>query len=232
MTEPLLLCLDASSTSACVGVACGSEVLAEELLMHKREHAERMYATIERVLAIAKLELRQLDALVVGLGPGSFIGVRIAVATAKGLALGANKPIVGVSTALSLAANVSVQGLVGVVIDAKKGQVYASTYERDADRLVERLAPTALTPEQCAQEFVRQQPFACVLGDGVERFREVFAAFEPVIRESAVVTTKAMAFTAVRRAKQHDFDDVATLAPQYVRRAEAEEKRLAAQTGQ
>lgn len=233
MTEPLLLCIDASSSCACVGVSCGVEVLAEEQLTHKQEHAERMYATIQRVLAAARADVQQLQALVVGLGPGSFIGVRIAVATAKGLALGARRPVLGVSTAMSLAAHPSLSGRIGVVIDAKKGQVYAAIYAREGSHFVEHMAPTALSPVQCAQIFGEQQhALTCLVGDGAERFRENFSNFAPNYGAEIVVTTQSMASLAMERIRRDDFDDIATLAPQYVRRAEAEEKRIAAQMAQ
>ncbi|MEI7377596.1 tRNA (adenosine(37)-N6)-threonylcarbamoyltransferase complex dimerization subunit type 1 TsaB [Dickeya chrysanthemi] len=99
-----------------------------------REHTQRILPMVQQLLADHGITLNQLDALVFGRGPGSFTGVRIGIGIAQGLALGADLPMLGVSTLATLAQGAWRQRGVGRVltaIDARMGEVYWASYERD-----------------------------------------------------------------------------------------------------
>jgi len=148
------------------------------------------------------------------------------VATAKGLALGAELPLVGVSTLEAAALAGEVRGRVAVAIDAKKGQVYAAVYDLAAagEPGTEVLAPTAIDPGPCAARFAELGPLATLLGDGPERYSADFAALEAP-RGPAVPKAAALGALALPRVQRADFDHPAQLAPAYARRSEAELKR-------
>jgi len=229
MSGLTLLCIDSSTAVASVGLVVDGETRAERRMDQKRRHAEQMYESIDAVLSDAGVNLGDVDALAVGLGPGSFIGVRVALATAKGLAIGADLPLIGVSTLAAIALSHGAAGRIAVAIDAKKGQVYAGLYDVEAlnEPAVELIAPQAIDPGPCAAQLEAQRPLAALLGDGPARFAEAFAPLDDVLRGSPPPQPAALYALAAERTTRREFDDPAALAPFYARRSEAELKREA-----
>jgi tRNA threonylcarbamoyladenosine biosynthesis protein TsaB len=130
------------------------------------------------VLTHAGVKLAELDLLAVGIGPGSFTGVRIGVATAKGLALAEGKPLVGVTSLRALARGMGHgAGLAVPVLDAHKGEVYCAAYARDEGTgLVEVVAPFHALPAEAAQHLRSQMPQErlWLAGDGLDRYGQAF----------------------------------------------------------
>ncbi|MDR9390983.1 MAG: tRNA (adenosine(37)-N6)-threonylcarbamoyltransferase complex dimerization subunit type 1 TsaB [Trueperaceae bacterium] len=111
-----------------------------------RAHARRIVPTLEALLADVGAARSDLVAVTVGVGPGSYTGLRVGVATARGLALGLGVPLGGASSLAPVAWAALAPGEIGVVVrDARRGQVYAATYARTGDALIER-APAAKRP--------------------------------------------------------------------------------------
>ena len=144
-----ILAFDASTHW--LSVACGDGVAWSTRAEHAGEgSSERLLPLIDAVLREAGLELRDLDGIAFGAGPGSFTGVRIACGVAQGLALGAARMLVPVSTLEALAeAAWRDHGASRVVpsLDARMREVYIAAYERVGDRWQERRAPAVLHPE-------------------------------------------------------------------------------------
>lgn len=150
------LVLDTATPVAVVGVVRGTHVLAEHRLSEPKRHAEGLIDAIDRALLAAGVALDDIAGVGVGRGPGSFIGVRTGIATAKGLALGRSLPLVGLPTLLAIALGADVTQVQGrahgrgiVLIDAKRGEVYAQLVERAANgdvRAVEEAR--AMTPDE------------------------------------------------------------------------------------
>ncbi len=226
MSAPTLLCLDTALAAATVGIARGDQVLAEQQITTKREHAERLGGIVQELLAQSHLTLGELDAIAVGLGPGSFVGVRIGVATAKGLAFGAGLPLIGLPSSASLALSAAAAGRVAVAVDAKKGQVYAALYRIEGGALVESLLdPCALDPDQALARFQELGPLEARIGDGFERFAEFFAPLDATPLAAPLLSTAGMARLALVELVAGRFADADSLVPLYARRSEAEVKR-------
>ncbi|MFH1812230.1 MAG: tRNA (adenosine(37)-N6)-threonylcarbamoyltransferase complex dimerization subunit type 1 TsaB [Pseudomonadota bacterium] len=225
MTPPRVLCVDTATPIAVVGLCLGRETVAEERMTSKRDHAERLLSTVETLLAQANWRLADLDALVVGVGPGSFIGVRIGVATVKGLALGCGRPVFGVSTPAMLALSTAEVGRVAVAMDAKKGQVYASVHQLTAAGEVESnpLPSTALDPEPCARILLSLGPLAARVGDGFERYADAFTSMQQVPLRHHAPGASSLAVQALPRVLAGADDELGSLEPFYARRSEAEE---------
>ena len=227
----LLLCVDSAQGVASLGLVCERKVLAKRQLANKRDHAERIIDEIQKVLDQAGHKLRDCAAIVTGLGPGSFIGVRIGLATIKGLAFGANIPVIGVSSSAALALSAQQQGRVAVAIDAKKGQVYASAHVVNAELNLqhELAAPQPLAPDKAQQLFASIGAFDLVTGDGFVRYADIFSPLLTATpRPQSVnkgIEVIALATLAQARLANRDFCDLDTLAPHYARRSEAEIKR-------
>ncbi len=137
-----LLALD-TATEACSAAVWIDGLIHAHFEIAGRDHTKRLLPVVAEVLAAAGLRYSQLDGLVCGVGPGSFAGVRIAVAFAKGVALAHELPVVGVSSLALLAQRaLSAAGSqrVLVAIDARMGEVYFQPFERGADGMAQPLA--------------------------------------------------------------------------------------------
>lgn len=230
-----LLCIDTAHGVASLGLVRGGALLAERLLESKRDHAERLLDEVQALLESQNLCLQDCAALVVGVGPGSFIGVRIGLATVKGLAFGAALPVIAVSSSAALALSRQQAGTVAVAVDAKKGQVYAAAYaltlippDGAPPAVAELLAPQPLAPDQALAKFVGLGPCDALVGDGFARYAEIFAPLgieqtdaKPLVRISPL----AMAQLAQDDLSAQRWSDLDLLTPHYTRRSEAEIKR-------
>lgn len=148
-----LLALD-TATEACSAAVFIDGAIHAHFEIVGRDHTQRLIPIVATVLAEAGLRYSQLDGLVCGVGPGSFAGVRIGVAFAKGVALAHELPVVGVSSLALLAQGAMQQhgpAPVLAAIDARMGEVYFQAFERDAAGLAQPLAPA----EVCAPAAVR-----------------------------------------------------------------------------
>ena len=156
--------LDACSVAATA--ADGTDACLSELL--GKGHAERLTAMLATIMARSGGSFAGLDRIGVTIGPGSFTGIRVGLATARGLALAADKPLVGVSTldAIALAAGraaalVGWSGPVAVALDARRGEVYARLYDAAGNPLSD---PALLTIEAAADLAGQHQ--AALFGSG------------------------------------------------------------------
>ncbi len=189
----LILAFDTATTVATSALVRDGTVLGE-----RRSQARSVLADAELLLAEAGLAPRDLDALVTGTGPGSFTGVRMGLATARGLALGLGVPVAGVSTLAALEAGAP--GAVPV-IDGGRGEVFA---------LVEG-EPRALRPEELDARG------RTLVGGGAVRYREIFAGAEipPDDDDRHVPQARFHAELAA------DFGDAEAIEPLYLRAPDA-----------
>lgn len=142
-----LLAIETATEACSVAVICGENVL-QRFELAPRRHAELVLPWAQALLAEAALPRHGLDAIAVGIGPGAFTGVRLAVALGQGLALALDRPLIGISTLDVLAAgavSADKDDCVFATIDARMGEVYAATY-----RIDELGLPIALAPAQLA----------------------------------------------------------------------------------
>jgi tRNA threonylcarbamoyladenosine biosynthesis protein TsaB len=180
----------------------------------------------------AGLELAQLDRLAVGVGPGTFTGLRIGVATARALAQAHDLPLVGISTLRSLAAGAPVAEPVAAgapavlaVLDARRGEAFAAAWaagaaERPAAEAL--LAPAALVPERLA-EGVRGLPAGTVaVGDGAVRFRDVLEAAGAVVPADGSAAHRVDATVHARLAAAMEPVARDAVLPAYLRLPDAE----------
>jgi tRNA threonylcarbamoyladenosine biosynthesis protein TsaB len=159
----IVLGLDTCLSSCSVAVLDGERVLASAREVMARGHQERLAPMAQQVMAEAGLAFGKLDRIAVTVGPGSFTGLRVGIAFAKGLALALDLPTVGVGTLEALAAEAPQEfgGLVFPAIDARRGQLYLQAFE-DGRAL---MAPDALTAEVAAArlaELSQGRPFTLV----------------------------------------------------------------------
>jgi tRNA threonylcarbamoyladenosine biosynthesis protein TsaB len=222
-----VLAVDTATETGSVAVVEGGIVLAEVAARVSALHGETLMPHIERALATAGVRADALDLLAVGLGPGSFTGVRIGVATLKGLAIALDRPIVGIPSSRVIARG-SFGALRVVAIDAKKNEVFASAFEERADgSLFTRIEDVNGEPGAVGARF------RASLGDGrlvvvgsALRAQPAFAAGLGglVTSAPAVLEQPRAAILALEAVEAHALrgpDDRARLEPAYVRGADA-----------
>lgn len=166
----LTLGLSTSTPFGSVAVVRGAEVLAAESYEGLMQHAERLLSTVDAALAAAGVGRADIELLACDVGPGSFTGVRVAVASAKGMALGLGVPLVGVRSLEAMAfearaaAGVDPDATLVPVLDAKKGEVYAAAF----DASLALVAAPWHAPLDRFGEVVRRLSRPVVFGEGAE----------------------------------------------------------------
>lgn len=167
--EPYLA-IDTSTRIGSVALGRGMGALAEVMIGVRAKHAETVLPAIDFVLRSAGLEVSALRGVVVSAGPGSFTGVRIAAATAKGLVRALGVPLFARSGLLTLAAGVGAEGRpVCALFDARRHAVYAACYRFPGYERVETLFEPAVSPvDEVLEQLVGLDPIYA--GDGAQRY--------------------------------------------------------------
>jgi tRNA threonylcarbamoyladenosine biosynthesis protein TsaB len=222
----VLLAIESATPFASVAVLRGGRLLAELTTTGARPHSERLLPGVDRVLASAGMGLAEVGAFAVSIGPGSFTGLRVGVATVKGLAFGDGRPVAAVPTLAALAASATGSPHpVVACLDARRGEVYAALYEPGAEGgplVAEGLfTPQALasaTPRPCTlvgclgEESVLEAVGAA-FGSGVLRAEPTVPRAFYVGRLGGILLARGARVAA------------SALVPRYLRRAEAEARR-------
>ncbi len=218
-----LLVIDTATRKASVAACNGEEVIALREHDGASSHAERLLSMVEEVTAEASWTGVQPELMVVGSGPGSFTGVRVGMATAKGLAFAKGIPMVGVVSLDAMAhAARRLRGPRPVValLDAKKGEVFVGSYDENGTLTHE---PTHLACDGI-RDWLEQQGFVdspCILvGEITERLS--LPAIECLRHPLCdLPSAGAMADIARRRWERSQNDEVESLEPLYVRPPDA-----------
>ena len=172
-----ILALDSSGLVASVALAEDDNLIAEYTIQYKKTHSQTLLPMLDEIRNMVELDLSDVDAIAVAAGPGSFTGLRIGSATAKGLAFAMEKPIVPVPTLEGLAYQMyGTDAAVCPIMDARRSQVYTGIYEfvsgenrYDMRVIKERCA---VSFDEIAEELNRLGRHVVFVGDGIPVFRE------------------------------------------------------------
>lgn len=167
-----ILALDSSGLTASVAVVEDEQILFEYTMNYKKTHSQTLLPMLDEAVRMTGLSLDTVDAIAVAGGPGSFTGLRIGSATAKGLGLALDKPLIHVPTADAMAYRMfGFHGLICPIMDARRSQVYTGIYEFDEQFKVVRdqMAEDIFALAELLNQFGKRVVF---LGDGVPVYRE------------------------------------------------------------
>lgn len=209
-----------------VGIMDENRITAEISLFDKNTHSVNLMPMIDACLKLAKMTIDDIDAVAVGIGPGSFTGIRIGVCTAKGLALKSEKPCIAVNTldALGFQA-IPFMGLICPLIDARRAECYFSLFSNDVNGIA-RIRDYGADRLDVFLKTLPEEPI-CFIGDGAETYRDAIksevgarAVFMPEANIRQHV--RGVLLSAGEKAARGEFVSVYDLSPYYHRISQAE----------
>lgn len=242
-----LIGIDSSGLVASVAIMEDDKLVAEYTVNNKKTHSQTLLPMLEEIVKSSGLDMKEIDAIAIAAGPGSFTGLRIGSATAKGLGLALKKPIVPVSTVDALAYNLyGTDSLVCPIMDARRNQVYTGIYEfvkkesacEDAEtngmcseyKLQVLKEACAVPVEEIAEALNEKGSEVIFLGDGVPVFAQqlkslmkVAYSFAPA--HLALQKAGCVACLGMEKFKAGIYEDAATHSPEYLRLSQAERER-------
>lgn len=225
-----ILAIDASTNVASVALLSGERLLCEATVNYKLKHSKILMEKVETVMKDAGLTYREVDYLAVTKGPGSFTGIRIGLATAKGIAQGAGKKIIPVSTIEALAYNMKyADGIICPVLDARRSQVYTGLFRSEPDgRITRILEDRAMDPAELKALLDGHQAPVYLLGDGVGPYGETLrdGRLSRVIVAPFKRLNSAASLAAAAMARMDEAQDLMQVEPSYLRASYAEEKHV------
>ncbi|MDF2538996.1 MAG: peptidase glycoprotease [Herbinix sp.] len=226
-----LLAIDSSGLVATVAVITEEALLAEYTLNYRKTHSQTLLPMLQEIIRLLEFDLSELDAIAVAAGPGSFTGLRIGSATAKGLGLALDKPIIPVPTVDALAYNLyGVDKLICPMMDAKRNQVYTGLYEFASEDLHVLKEQTAIPVEEMIDEINQRGREVIYLGDGAKAYQEVISKRTTVGFQFAPLHLNrqragALGALGVKYFLDHKYEAAAQHEPVYLRLSQAERER-------
>lgn len=227
-----ILALDSSGIVASVAILEDDNMIAEYTINHKKTHSQTLLPMIDEIIKMTETDLDTLDAIAISGGPGSFTGLRIGSATAKGLGLALDKKLINIPTVDGLAYNLcNTSKIVCPIMDAKRNQVYTGIFEFNCNELLtiqEQIAVDILDIIIMLNELGREVVF---VGDGIDVYKEtierelkVSYSFAPAHLNKQ--RAGAVGALALQYAKQGKVQTATEHAPDYLRLSQAERELL------
>ncbi len=236
-----ILGIDSSGMVASVAIVQDDVIIAEYTMNHKKTHSETLLPMIDEIVKTSETKLEELDAIAIAAGPGSFTGLRIGAATAKGLAMAVDKPVIPIKTCEGLAYNMwGAEGLICPIIDARRNQVYTGLYRvkgnvevileqqpMDIHELIEYINDYS---KKLAESEGGPIEGVTILGDGVAIYQDVIwdeidvpCKMAPAImnrqRGASIASYGELLYKEGKYINADDF------APEYLRKSQAERVR-------
>ena len=227
----LILAFETSAKAASVALLEGDKLLSESYQNTGMTHSQTLMVMAEDMLKQCGKTAKDVDAVAVAEGPGSFTGVRIGVAAAKGFAWGRELPCYGGSTLEAMAQSLGIyDGYICPVMDARRSQVYNALFEADRGEITRIREDRAISLDDLAEDVKKLEKSVFLVGDGsilcyntlLERVPSLVLPPEPRIYQRAV----GVGIIAARQIRAGISGDAAALTPNYLRLSQAERERM------
>ncbi len=227
----LLLAFETSAKAGSVALMQEGKLLAESYQNSGLTHSQTLLSMAENMLNSCGFSAQDVTHVAVAAGPGSFTGVRIGVAAAKGFAWGGQLPCYGVSTLEAMAKNLAIaDGIVVCAMDARRQQVYNAVFEANGGALTQLCPDRAISLEDLGAELENAEKPVYLVGDGSvlcyhtlkDRVKNLILPPEHRMHQRAA----GIALAALEQIQKGIPGDAATLEPNYLRLSQAERERL------
>ena len=212
----LILNIETSTKNCSVSLTeSGSVIAMKQINDGKYSHNENLHTFIVDVLIEADKKIKDIEAVAVSKGPGSYTGLRIGVSAAKGLCFSLDIPLISISTLQSLALQVQVEDAYIVsMLDARRMEVYSAVYDEGTNLLREIRAE--ILEENSFEEFLNEKT-VYFIGDGVEKTKTLISHKNAIFIDDKLPTANEMASLSYAKFQQKDFEDLAYFEPFYLK---------------
>ena len=224
-----ILGIDTSSMAASVAVIEDNKLICEYTINTKKTHSQKLMPMIENMLGLSDLNVREIDAIAVCEGPGSFTGLRIGMATAKAIAHVNDIPVIGVNSLEALAANMNLcDKKICSILDAQRNQVYTGRYQYEGTKLVEIKEIGIQQIDELLEELAQSGEQWILVGEAVYKYEDKIKEIANIeIPAASNNVTKAGSLCSVAKVKFDEGKDIFncyTVNPLYIRKSQAEEQ--------
>lgn len=230
-----VLALDSSGMTASVAIVEDKIVIGEYSVTHKKTHSQTLLPMLDEVVKMTETDLKEIDAIAIAAGPGSFTGLRIGSATAKGLAQGLSKPVIEIPTLEAMAYQIfSGEELLCPMMDARRNQVFTGLYQWKDDRFVTVEEQMAVPIEEIIEKVNSYNTKTIYLGDGAIAFTKQIEELTTVPKKIApphglnqrAAAVGARAIECFKASPEKYVVDAKDHAPVYLRLSQAERERM------
>lgn len=218
----MILCLETSSSICSVALVSSGGLVAVRESEEGKSHASLLTVFIEDMLSATDTEAKNLDAIAVSKGPGSYTGLRIGVSVAKGIAYAVSIPLIGIETTLSMFYGVSEQirnkynagkdSLFIPMLDARRMEVYYSVFDSNG-KIIREVAPEIITPDHFME--IPEKTKIFIFGDGAAKCMPVLKRRNIYFIKEFKMTASHMYMPAYKAFNDQQFEDVAYFEPFY-----------------
>tara|TARA_Y100001954_G_scaffold239014_1_gene310350 strand:- start:1750 stop:2445 length:696 start_codon:yes stop_codon:yes gene_type:complete len=215
-----ILCIESATQVCSVTLADNNTIIASKESNIPNAHSELLSTFVDEIFKESDINLNELDAIAVSMGPGSYTGLRIGVSAAKGLCFSLEKPLISISTLQSMAAGMSslTKGddvLYCPLIDARRMEVYSALF--DAQNKEERGIQAEIIVKNSFQEFLTKSK-VYFAGDGAEKCKEIVGQHSnAVFLDEFKMSSSSMIEIALKKYNEKDFENVAYFEPYYLK---------------
>ncbi len=221
-----ILAIDSSGTAVSAAIADDDKIIAEYSLNFKMTHSQTLMPSIDEIVGATAFDIKELDYIACTSGPGSFTGLRIGAAAAKGLAHGLGTEIIGVPTLEALAYNMfETDKVICPIMDARRSQVYNAFYEFENGCLKEIYSQEARSVDDVIEKASKFERKVIFLGDAVPVYKEKILSLNNAVLApqhcniQRAATVAALAFVYAKEGKAVKYSE---FAPFYLRKSQAE----------
>lgn len=217
MTLALILNIETATKNCSVSLSNKEKVIAlRELNDGNYSHSENLHVFIDEVLKSANKTFKEIEAISVSKGPGSFTGLRIGVSAAKGLCFSLDLPLISISTLESLACAINVEEgeLIIPLLDARRMEVYSAVYDHNYDQI--RKTEAEIIHKNSFEEYLNNGK-VYFLGDGAQKIKEIIDHKNAVFLNGYFPSAREMAKLSYAKYKKNDAEDVAYFEPFYLK---------------
>lgn len=224
-----ILGIDTSSMAASVAVIEDNKLICEYTINTKKTHSQKLMPMIENMLELSDLSIREMDAVAICEGPGSFTGLRIGMATAKAIAHVNDIPVIGVNSLEILAANMNLcDKKICSILDAQRNQVYTGRYQYEGTKLTEIKEIGIELIDDLLKELSESDEKWIIVGEAVYKYEDKIKEIENIeIPAASNNVTKSSSLCSVAKEKYDEGKDIYNcynINPLYIRKSQAEEQ--------
>ena len=213
----LILNIETSTKNCSVSLSHKEEILAlKEINDGSYSHSENLHLFINEVLNLANKNIKDIEAVAVSKGPGSFTGLRIGVSAAKGLCFSLDVPLISISTLTSLAnsLNVNKGEIIVPLLDARRMEVYSAVYDHNYNQI--RQIKAEIIDDNSFAEYLSNSK-VYFLGDGAEKCKKILVHKNAIFLKGYFPSAKQLAKLAYAKYEKNDIEDVAYFEPFYLK---------------